>query len=85
MVGTGPLFEDTKKLISQLALDNEITLTGVLKSAEIRELMKRMRAFVQHSVTAVNGDKEGTPVTVLEARLLDCLLFQRGIRESRRR
>jgi colanic acid/amylovoran biosynthesis glycosyltransferase len=67
MVGTGPLFEDTKKLISQLALDNEITLTGVLKSAEIRELMKRMRAFVQHSVTATNGDKEGTPVTVLEA------------------
>lgn len=67
MVGIGPLFEDTKKLISQLQLNDNVTLTGVLKSQEIRELMKRMRAFVQHSVTAANGDKEGTPVTVLEA------------------
>ena len=67
MVGTGPLFEDTKKLIAQLSLNDNIILTGVLKSSQIRELMKRMRAFVQHSVTAANGDKEGTPVTVLEA------------------
>jgi colanic acid/amylovoran biosynthesis glycosyltransferase len=29
--------------------------------------MKQMRGFVQHSVTAANGDSEGTPVTVLEA------------------
>ena len=67
MVGSGPLFDDTQKLISQLGLQNNITLTGVLKPAAIRELMKKMRAFVQHSVTATDGDKEGTPVTVLEA------------------
>ena len=67
MVGRGPLFDDTKKLIGQLGLENNITLTGVLKPADIRELMKNMRAFVQHSVTAADGDKEGTPVTVLEA------------------
>jgi colanic acid/amylovoran biosynthesis glycosyltransferase len=67
MVGTGPLFDETKKLIAQLGLQEVVTLTGVLKSDEIKDLMAKMRAFVQHSVTAANGDKEGTPVTVLEA------------------
>ncbi|SEO88508.1 Glycosyltransferase involved in cell wall bisynthesis [Mucilaginibacter gossypiicola] len=67
MAGGGPLFDETQELIAELGLNEQITLTGVLKPEEIRELMKRMRAFVQHSVTAANGDKEGTPVTVLEA------------------
>jgi glycosyltransferase involved in cell wall biosynthesis len=67
MVGGGPLFDETQALITELGLNEQITLTGVLKPAEIRALMKTMRAFVQHSVTAGNGDKEGTPVTVLEA------------------
>ena len=32
-------------------------------------MLEESLAFVQHSITAVNGDKEGTPVTVLEASL----------------
>jgi len=67
MVGGGPLFDETRELIANLGLNEQVTLTGVLKPEEIRTLMKTMRAFVQHSVTAANGDKEGTPVTVLEA------------------
>jgi len=67
MVGQGPLFEETRALIVELKLEKSITLTGVLKPEEIKELMKRMRAFAQHSVTAADGDSEGTPVTVLEA------------------
>ncbi|WP_428328560.1 glycosyltransferase family 4 protein [Mucilaginibacter sp.] len=67
MVGAGPLFDATKSLIHELGLEDKITLTGVQKPAEIRKLMKQMRAFVQHSVKAKNGDKEGTPLTVLEA------------------
>lgn len=67
MVGDGPLFEETKALVTKLGLGNNVTLTGVLKTVQIKELMKQMRCFVQHSVTAANGDSEGTPVTVLEA------------------
>lgn len=67
MVGNGPLFEDTKKLISDLGLNDSITLTGVLNTEEIKKLMHQSRSFVQHSVTAANGDMEGTPVTILEA------------------
>jgi colanic acid/amylovoran biosynthesis glycosyltransferase len=67
MVGQGPLFEQTQKLITELGLENNITLTGVLPQDKIKELIKTMRCFVQHSVVAPNGDSEGTPVTVLEA------------------
>ncbi|HEY0245739.1 MAG TPA: glycosyltransferase, partial [Mucilaginibacter sp.] len=66
MVGQGPLFEETKTLITALGLDNQTTLAGVLKTDEIKALMQQSRIFVQHSVTAKDGDKEGTPVTILE-------------------
>jgi len=67
MVGNGPLFDDVKKLVTELGLEDRVTLTGVLKTADIKGLLKQSRCFVQHSVTAANGDKEGTPVTILEA------------------
>lgn len=67
MVGQGPLFEETKALVTKLGLTKSIILAGVLKTEDIKALMCKSRAFVQHSVTAANGDSEGTPVTVLEA------------------
>jgi len=67
MVGDGPLFNEIKALIKHLQLEDRITLTGIQTPNQIKKLMARMRGFVQHSVTAKNGDKEGTPVTILEA------------------
>lgn len=67
MVGDGPLLFRAKELTEQLKLSDKITFTGVLSKTEIQTLMQRMRCFVQHSVTAVDGDKEGTPNTILEA------------------
>jgi colanic acid/amylovoran biosynthesis glycosyltransferase len=67
MVGQGPLFEETKKIITDLQLEKSVSLLGVLNSAQIKELFAKTRCFVQHSVTAANGDMEGTPVTILEA------------------
>lgn len=67
MVGAGPLFEETKKLAEDFMLNDKITFAGVLKPNEIKQLLAKARCFVQHSVTAQSGDKEGTPVTILEA------------------
>ena len=67
MVGVGPLFDETKALVSQLGLDDSITLLGAQNQQQIKALLKESRCFVQHSVTAKDGDKEGTPVTILEA------------------
>lgn len=67
MVGVGPLFDATKALVSQLGLDDSITLPGAQNQQQIKALLRESRCFVQHSVTANDGDKEGTPVTILEA------------------
>lgn len=67
MVGVGPLFDETKALVSQLGLTNSVRLLGAQNQAQIKNLLKESRCFVQHSVTAKDGDKEGTPVTILEA------------------
>lgn len=67
MVGAGPLFEQTKQFSRRLNLSDKITFTGVLSSGEVQQLMLKMRCFVQHSVTAADGDMEGTPNTILEA------------------
>jgi glycosyltransferase involved in cell wall biosynthesis len=67
MVGTGPLFDETKDLAKTLGLSDRLTFTGALTSDKIIELFKQTRCFVQHSVTAPDGDQEGTPVTILEA------------------
>lgn len=67
MVGVGPLFDETKALVSQLGLNDSITLLGAQNQQQIKALLKESRCFVQHSVTAKDGDKEGTPVTILEA------------------
>jgi len=67
MVGAGPLFNKTKALIEDLDLADKITLTGPLSPDKIIDLFRQTRCFVQHSVTAPDGDREGTPVTILEA------------------
>ncbi len=67
MVGDGPLFNETKQLIEEMNFENRIILKGILNSTQIKELIGKSRSFIQHSVTAKDGDKEGTPVTILEA------------------
>lgn len=68
MVGgkTG-LYEECQKLVDELNISNSVHFTGVLNSDEIANLMGNSLAFVQHSITASNGDMEGTPLGILEA------------------
>ena len=67
MVGSGERLEDCIKLVQSLGLTNHVQFCGVLNSEGIAELMRKAAIFVQHSVTAANGDSEGTPVAILEA------------------
>jgi len=67
MVGDGPLLDNTRQLVSEFGLTDSVTLAGVMTSAGILALMEKVRCFVQHSVTATDGDMEGTPNTILEA------------------
>ena len=65
--GNGPLLESSINLARYLGVENNISFPGVLTPHEIREYLSKAFAFVQHSITARNGDMEGTPVGILEA------------------
>ena len=67
MVGQGPLWESCVQRARSGALKDRVHISGVMKPEEVAALMRSARAFVQHSVRALSGDSEGTPLAVLEA------------------
>jgi glycosyltransferase involved in cell wall biosynthesis len=67
MVGDGPLLAACRDIVSVLGMSDEVRLLGRQSHQRVAQTMAGARAFVQHSVTAENGDTEGTPVAVMEA------------------
>jgi glycosyltransferase involved in cell wall biosynthesis len=67
MIGDGPLWEACDQMRRSLGLSGSVELLGRRSQAEVAAVMKKARAFVQHSITTHDGDSEGTPVAVLEA------------------
>ena len=68
LVGDGVLLGPCKRIIQALHLEGHVILHGTQDHDWVANKMKQVRAFVQHSVEAENGDSEGTPVSVLEAQ-----------------
>ena len=68
MVGgkTG-LYAECEKLVASLGIRSSVEFTGIQNSEQVAQRMSDALAFVQHSVTASNGDMEGTPLGILEA------------------
>lgn len=69
MVGDGILLNSSKNIVKALHLEKNIKFLGAIKAEYIKNEMENALAYIQHSVTADNGDSEGTPVAVLEASL----------------
>ncbi len=67
MVGDGPLLETARQLVGALGMETAVSLLGVRPQWEVAAWMRRVRAFVQHSLVEGDGNSEGTPVGVLEA------------------
>lgn len=66
-IGDGPLFEDCRQYVAEHALSDKVTLHGATPHQKVQELMQNASIFLQHSVTAADGDVEGLPVAILEA------------------
>jgi glycosyltransferase involved in cell wall biosynthesis len=61
------LYQACVKLVNSLDMQDVVSFPGMISHKEVQKLMNRAFAFIQHSVTASNGDMEGTPVSILEA------------------
>lgn len=85
MIGDGTLYTKTKELTQGLGLEKSIEFWGSKDPADVSTALKSVRAFVQHSLTAEDGDMEGTPNTILEASssaLPVISTFHAGIKEA---
>ena len=69
MVGEGPLLKQARSLVRNLGLQNRVHFLGMCSQEQVAGLMRQVRAFVQHSMVAPDGDSEGNPVAVMEAQL----------------
>ena len=67
IIGDGELLDTCRDLAASLAIDHAVVFLGLQSHDVVRQEMQHARAFVQHSVTAADGDSEGTPVSILEA------------------
>ncbi|OHB78465.1 MAG: hypothetical protein A2W31_00070 [Planctomycetes bacterium RBG_16_64_10] len=67
IVGDGPLRRKLEQLIAQLAVGTQIELAGWRSRAEILAELARADLVLAPSVTAADGDQEGTPVALMEA------------------
>lgn len=67
LVGDGPLMARSTALVEQENLSDRVIFHGYRSTEFVQGMMQNAAIFVQHSVTARNGDMEGLPVSILEA------------------
>ncbi len=65
--GDGPLLSTCKNIARHYACEGKIIFLGKVEPEALQKLYEGALAFVQHSITADDGNMEGTPVAVLEA------------------
>ena len=68
IVGDGPEQLQLRHLIGSMGLDSRVKLLGRVPREGVFEEMARAHLFLAPSVTAANGDQEGTPTVLLEAQ-----------------
>lgn len=67
IVGEGELRSVCRDLIRALGIADRVDLLGAGSREMVQKELSGAFLFVQHSVEAANGDREGTPVAILEA------------------
>jgi len=67
IIGEGKHLKKCKILATSLKLNKQIEFMGALCHESVAKEMAKARVFVLHSVTAADGDREGAPVSIMEA------------------
>ncbi|WP_421875629.1 glycosyltransferase [Marinoscillum sp.] len=67
MIGEGELKKKCEEQVIDLGLENQVEFLGLLSMEHICHVFQDSSIFVQHSVQAQSGDKEGSPVAIMEA------------------
>lgn len=65
--GDGYLLNTCINLVKMWNIEKSVIFTGNISATAILDLIGDASIYMQHSITALNGDSEGTPVSILEA------------------
>ena len=68
IIGDGGMKKEIEDLIFRLKLQKNVILLGSYTHTGIIDEMHRSHIFLLPSITAENGDKEGTPTVLMEAQ-----------------
>ena len=67
IAGDGPMRQQVETEIRALQIEDSVELLGRQPHSRIIELFGDAHIYVQHSITAADGDQEGLPVSITEA------------------
>lgn len=67
IVGNGPLQKNLQQLIEKLNVKDNVRLIGWKQHEEIVEILDRTSILLAPSITSEEGDREGIPVSIMEA------------------
>ncbi|MEM6615069.1 MAG: glycosyltransferase [Pseudomonadota bacterium] len=67
IIGDGPLWDRCIKEIDRLVLNGRVHLHGAQNPDFVRQKLREAEIFVQHSITAKDGDMESFGVSLIEA------------------
>ncbi len=67
IIGDGPLLEACNSMVARECAEAKVTLHGAQPHDFVRERLAACEVFLQHSVTASNGNTEGLPTAIQEA------------------
>lgn len=73
-VGDGPLLEACRALASELGVAGRVTFHGSQPHEFVREKLATAQFFLQHSITAEDGNTEGLPTAIQEAMAAGCVI-----------
>ncbi|SLN48255.1 GDP-mannose-dependent alpha-(1-6)-phosphatidylinositol monomannoside mannosyltransferase [Roseivivax jejudonensis] len=72
-VGDGPLLEPARALAADLGAADRVRFHGAQPHAFVRDRLETTQFFLQHSVTAADGNTEGLPTAIQEAMAAGCI------------
>lgn len=72
-IGDGPLLAPAQALVEAEGASGKVTFHGAQPHDVVREKLSETEFFLQHSITAKNGNTEGLPTAIQEAMACGCL------------
>ncbi len=67
LIGDGPLTGDVASAVDRLGIGDDVDLAGHQPHDAVLDAYASADIYIQHSVTAPDGDEEGLPVSITEA------------------